>query len=147
MQITEASPAVRSSLRLLLNSLVASEKNVSCANLDAQNLCVLGKDVPNFKGCEKKEVWSYAQLCLQKRWLCSFGFLSRELDVWSVCIHSPLELGRQNAHIGFSSLFLYILLSHHISFHILHFSPEHLLITSCARFSLLPGFIFPDTKT
>lgn len=92
MQITEASAAVRSSLRLLLNSFVALKKTVLCANLDAQNLSVLGKNVPNFKGCEKKEVWSYAQLCLRKRWLCSFGFLSRELDIWSVCIHSPLEL-------------------------------------------------------
>lgn len=72
MQITEASPAVRSSLRLLLNSFVAlggKKKTVFCANLDAHNLSVLGKDVPNFKGCEKKEVWSYAQLCLWKRWL------------------------------------------------------------------------------
>lgn len=69
MQITEASPAVRSSPRLLLNSFVALKKSVLCANLDAHNLSVLGKDVPNFKGCEKKEVWSYAQLCLWKRWL------------------------------------------------------------------------------
>lgn len=70
MQITKASPAVRSSLRLLLNSFVAlKKKKVFCANLDAHNLRVLGKDVPNFKGCEKKEVWAYAQLCLWKRWL------------------------------------------------------------------------------
>lgn len=72
MQITEASPAVRSSLRLLLNSFVALKKTVLCSNLDAQNLSVLGKDVPNFKGCEKKSVV-----------LCSIVFVEKvALLIW-----------------------------------------------------------------
>lgn len=55
MQIAEASPAVRSSLHLLLIArqfflLPWKEEVVLCANLDAQNLSMLGKDVPNFKG-------------------------------------------------------------------------------------------------
>lgn len=35
---------------------------------------MLGKDVPNFKGCEEKEVWSYVQLCLRKRWLAHLAY-------------------------------------------------------------------------
>lgn len=53
MQIAEASPAVRVSLRLLLFSrqfFCCPEKKVLYVNLDAQNLSMLGKGMPDFKG-------------------------------------------------------------------------------------------------
>lgn len=72
---------------------------------------------------------------------CSFGFLSRERGICSIRIHRPLGLRRQNAHVGFSGL-LYVPLSRLISFHVLHFSPAYLFLTTCARFSLISGFVF-----
>lgn len=60
------------------------------ANLDAQNLSMLRKDIPNFKGGRERSV-VLCSVVFPEKVACSVGFSSCEPDIWSPCIHSPLE--------------------------------------------------------
>lgn len=93
---------------------------------------------------ERKEVWFYAQLCFQKRWLAQLAscLVSRIFGVPVFTARLSHEGKTQPCVVPASPCTFW---SHHISFHVLHFSPMYLLIATYAQFSLLCGLIFPKT--
>jgi hypothetical protein len=66
-------------------------KSLLCANLDAQNSNIKGKDMPNLKDFKELR----AVLCsvlFPEKVAYSFGFLYCDLGIWNFFVSQPLEL-------------------------------------------------------
>lgn len=142
-QIVEAALRIGSSrhLLLILRQFFVQEVWLLSANLDAQNLNMEEKDMPNFKGWNKIRAvlmlisvsgkggllsWLFLLWAgpLQSRSTALLGYKRPNITHW--LSQSPLEHSN-------------LTISHFTS---LHFTWMYLYITTQAQFSLLSGFLF-----